>query len=284
MKPEIIGIIGYPLGHTLSPVFQNVALEHHGIDASFTAWPVAPDELAAKVESFREPGFIACCVTLPHKQAVMPMIDELADTAEAVGAVNWIVNDDGKLIGHNTDAAGFFRALTELGGFKVAGSNVVVAGAGGAARAIVHALVTADACCVTVANRTLERAETLIADFESVSDAKLTAIELSREEIEPIAADVDLWVNTTSVGMAGGPAPDQSPIPADLIRDGQAGYDAVYAPPLTPFLLAVQDAGGTALGGITMLVLQGAVGFELATAKPAPVDEMFAAVDEALGK
>ena len=287
MQPENIGIIGYPLGHTLSPVFQNVALKHHGIDAKFTAWPVSPDDLSAKVATFREPDFIACCVTLPHKLAVIPLIDELAETAKAVGAVNWIINDNGKLVGHNTDAAGFYRALTELGGFNVEGCNAVVAGAGGAARAIVQALVSGNARRVTIANRTLDRARSLATAWQSgtnQSNTEVVAIGLNRDELKDIASDVDLWVNTTSVGMAGGPAPDQSPIPPDLIRDGQTGYDAVYAPPITPFMQAITDAGGTALGGLTMLILQGVVGFELATGKPAPVDEMFAAVSEAIGK
>lgn len=284
MPPANIGIIGHPLGHTLSPVFQNVALRHHGIDADFTAWPVAPADLAAKVESFRAPGFIASCVTLPHKQAVIPMIDELADSAKAVGAVNWIINDGGTLIGHNTDAPGFYRALTELGGFQVAGCNAVVLGAGGAARAIVYALVNAGVRKLTIANRTLERAEALASEFAATTDTELTAIEMTTDALSPVAPSVNLWVNTTSVGMAGGPAPDQSPIDSSLIRSGQTGYDAVYAPPETPFLRAIKDAGGTGLGGLTMLVLQGAVGFELATGKPAPVAEMFAAVDKAIGK
>ena len=284
MPPANIGIIGHPLGHTLSPVFQNVALRHHGIDADFTAWPVAPADLAAKVESFRAPDFIASCVTLPHKQAVIPMIDELADSAKAVGAVNWIINDGGKLIGHNTDAPGFYRALTELGGFHVAGCNAVVLGAGGAARAIVYALVNAGVRKLTIANRTLERAEALASEFAATTDSEVTAAEMTTDALSPVAPSLNLWVNTTSVGMAGGPAPDQSPIDSSLIRSGQTGYDAVYAPPETPFLRAIKDAGGTGLGGLTMLVLQGAVGFELATGKPAPVAEMFVAVDKAIGK
>ena len=284
MPPANIGIIGHPLGHTLSPVFQNVALRHHGIDAEFTAWPVAPDDLAAKVESFRAPDFIASCVTLPHKQAVIPMIDELADTAKAVGAVNWIINDGGKLVGHNTDAPGFYRALTELGGFTVAGRNAVVLGAGGAARAIVYALVNAGIGQLTIANRTLERAQALATEFSASTDAEISSVEMTTFALSRLAPSIDLWVNTTSVGMAGGPAPNQSPIDANLLRAGQTGYDAVYAPPETPFLRDIKAAGGTALGGLTMLVLQGAVGFELATGKPAPVADMFAAVDEAIGK
>lgn len=279
MPNESIGIIGYPLGHTLSPVFQNVALRHHGIDATFTAWPVAPEDLAAKVETFRAPGFMAGCVTLPHKQAVIPLIDDLADTASAIGAVNWIVNHDGRLVGHNTDAAGFYRGLTEIGGATVEGAKAVVFGAGGAARAIVYALLEGGIGRLTIANRTLDRAEQLARDFVGTSDAEIYAVELTRAALAPIADDTNLWVNTTSVGMAGGPAPDRSPVDADLLHAGQVAYDAVYAPAVTPFLQHVREAGGTALGGLSMLVLQGAVGFELATGKPAPVAEMFAAVE-----
>lgn len=280
MTTSNFGIIGYPLGHTLSPVFQNAALEVHGIDENFEAWPTHPDDLEAKVDSFRAEGFLASCVTLPHKQAVIPLIDELADTAVAVGAVNWIINDNGHLTGHNTDSPGFLRALTELGEFDPAGKSSVVFGAGGAARAIVHALKSAGVASMTIANRTISRAEELASDF---SDDSLTisSCELTSTELNEAIAKADLIVNTSSMGMDGGPAPDATPVTADMISSDVVAYDAVYAPPMTPFLKEVEKAGGKTLGGSTMLLLQGAVGFELATGKPAPVDEMFAAVKRA---
>ncbi len=280
MSTSNFGIIGYPLGHTLSPVFQNAALQHHGIDELFEAWPTHPDDLTEKVESFRASGFLASCVTLPHKQAVIPMIDELADTAVAVGAVNWIINNDGHLTGHNTDSPGFLRALTELGGFNPSGKSALVFGAGGAARAIVHALKTSGVASMTIANRTESRAQELAADF---SDDGLT-IEtsgLDEPDLDEKSRAADLLVNTSSMGMDGGPAPDATPVTADAISPDAVAYDAVYAPPMTPFLKEVEKAGAKSLGGSTMLLLQGAVGFELATGKPAPVDEMFAAVKRA---
>ena len=280
MTTSNFGIIGYPLGHTLSPVFQNAALQHHGIDELFEAWPTHPDDLTAKVESFRADGFLASCVTLPHKQAVIPLIDELADTAVAVGAVNWIINHNGRLTGHNTDSPGFLRALTELGNFDPAGKSSVVFGAGGAARAIVHALKSAGVASMTIANRTLSRADELASHF-SDSSLNIDTCELASDQLNHAAAKADLLVNTSSMGMDGGPAPDATPVIADHIRPDAVAYDAVYAPPITPFLKEVEKAGAKSLGGSTMLLLQGAVGFELATGKPAPVEEMFAAVKRA---
>ena len=280
MTTSNFGIIGYPLGHTLSPVFQNAALKHHGIDELFEAWPTHPDDLAAKVESFRADGFLASCVTLPHKQAVIPMIDELADTAIAVGAVNWIINDNSHLTGHNTDSPGFLRALTELGEFDPAGKSALVFGAGGAARAIIHALKTAGVASMTIANRTVARAEELAADF-SDDTLSINSCGLDDDDLNDISLASDLLVNTSSMGMDGGPAPDATPVTADAISPNAVAYDAVYAPPMTPFLKDVEKAGAKSLRGFTMLLLQGAVGFELATGKPAPVDEMFEAVRRA---
>ena len=280
MNTSNFGIIGYPLGHTLSPVFQNAALQYHGIDETFEAWPTHPDDLAAKIETFRADGFLAGCVTLPHKQAVIPMIDELADTAVAVGAVNWIINVQGRLIGHNTDSPGFLRALTELGDCDPAGKSAVVFGAGGAARAIVHALKSARVSALTIANRTISRAEELAADF-SDDGLQISTCSLDDEALNDVSRNADLLVNTSSMGMDGGPAPDATPLTAPFISPNAVAYDAVYAPPMTRFLKEVEKAGATSLGGSTMLLLQGAVGFELATGKPAPVDEMFAAVKRA---
>ncbi len=277
MTTSNFGIIGYPLGHTLSPVFQNAALQHHGIDELFEAWPTHPDDLVAKVETFRADGFLAGCVTLPHKQAVIPLIDEMAETALAVGAVNWIINDNGRLVGHNTDSPGFLRALAELGEFEPSGKSALIFGAGGAARAIVHALKSAGVASMTIANRTLTRAQELADDFSDGSLA-IDSMALSDASLKQISLASDVLVNTSSIGMDGGPAPDASPVTHDMISPNAVVYDAVYAPPITPLLREAERAGAKALGGSTMLLLQGAVGFELATGKPAPVDVMFDAV------
>ncbi|MDA1298195.1 MAG: shikimate dehydrogenase [Chloroflexi bacterium] len=274
---KIFGVMGHPIGHTRSPVFQQAALDHSGIDVTFQTWDVAPEDLAARVESFRVPEFMGCCVTLPHKQTIMPLVDRLADTAEAVGAVNWVLPEDGKLVGHNTDAPGFLRALRESAGFDPAGANAVVFGSGGAARAIVYALKTGGAATVSIANRTVEKAQALAREM---TDGKFrpNAIGLDPTSLADVVPYASLLVNTTSMGMEGGPAPDATPVTAELISADATCYDAVYAPPMTPFLLEAERAGATPAGGISMLVYQGVVGFELATGKKAPVEVMFAAL------
>lgn len=275
------GIIGHPIGHTKSPVFQQAGLDELGIKETFEAWDVAPEDLEEKVATFRAEGFLSACVTLPHKLAVIPLVDELTDAAKAVGAVNWIFNRNGKLLGHNTDGTGFLRALKEKVGFDPEGVDAVVFGAGGAARAIVYALKTAGAARLTIANRTVEKAQALASDF-SEGRFKPNAIGMSRDELSNHVPYATLLVNTTSLGMAGGPAELATPIEADMISADAVGYDAVYAPPVTRFLREVEAAGGTAAGGLTMLVFQGIEGFEMATGQKAPVETMFSAIEKAL--
>jgi len=275
------GIIGHPIGHTKSPVFQQAGLDELGIKETFEAWDVSPEELEEKVATFRAKGFIASCVTLPHKQAVIPLVDELTEAAEAVGAVNWIFNRDGKLVGHNTDGTGFLRALKEKAGFDLKGADAVVFGAGGAARAIIYALKNAGVARLTIANRTVEKAQSLASTF-SEAKFKPTAIGISRDELSNCVPYATLLVNTTSLGMAGGPAELATPVTADMISADTVAYDAVYAPPMTKFLQEVEEAGGKSAGGMTMLVFQGIEGFEMATGKTAPVDTMFAAIEKAL--
>ena len=157
-------------------------LDELGINETFEAWDVMPEDLSDRVATFRDKNFLAACVTLPHKQAVIPLVDELTEAAEAVGAVNWIFNRDGKLVGHNTDSTGFLRALREKAGFDAEGVDAIVFGAGGAARAIVYALKAAGVARLTIANRTVSKAQALASDF-SEGRFKPVAIGLSRDEV-----------------------------------------------------------------------------------------------------
>ncbi|MCH8223692.1 MAG: shikimate dehydrogenase [Chloroflexi bacterium] len=268
-----IGIIGYPLGHTLSPAFQQAGLDELGVDAVFSAWPTAPGELEETVASFREDDCMGSCVTLPHKQAVMPLLDEIDDAAAEIGAVNWIINEGGKLKGYNTDAPGFLRAVREELDFDPSGADALVIGAGGAARAIVFALRDAGVTRLTIANRTLSRAQALAEDARK-GRFRAGAVELSRESLTDYAPYADIIVNTSSMGMAGGAAENDSPLAADLISDRTVVYDIVYAPAETPLFHEAEMAGARAATGLSMLVYQGVVGFELATGLEAPAELM----------
>ena len=276
-----IGVMGHPIGHTKSPVFQQAGLDALNIEETFEAWDVTPEALADKVATFRSDEFLAACVTLPHKQEVIPMVDELSDAAQQIGAVNWIFNKNGKLIGHNTDGTGFIRALKEKVGFEAQGVDATVFGAGGAARAVVYALKNAGIKRLTIANRTLERAQGLAAHFTE-GPFKPEAISMNRDELADHVPYSGLLVNTTSLGMAGGPAELATPVTSDMISADAIGYDVVYAPPMTRFLREVEEAGATSAGGISMLVFQGIEGFEMATGQKAPVNTMFSAIERAL--
>ena len=276
-----IGVMGHPIGHTKSPVFQQAGLDALNIEETFEAWDVTPEALADKVATFRSDEFLAACVTLPHKQEVIPMVDELSDAAQQIGAVNWIFNKNGKLIGHNTDGTGFIRALKEKVGFEAQGVDATVFGAGGAARAVVYALKNAGIKRLTIANRTLERAQELAAHFRE-GPFKPEAISMNRDELADHVPYSGLLVNTTSLGMAGGPAELATPVTSDMISADAIGYDVVYAPPMTRFLREVEEAGATSAGGISMLVFQGIEGFEMATGQKAPVNTMFSAIERAL--
>ena len=277
-----LGIIGYPLGHTLSPVFQQAALDACGIDARYVAWETPPERLPDRLRQLRAPDVMGFNVTVPHKEAVIPLLDALDDWARDLGAVNTVVNRDGRLTGHNTDADGFLRALKQEGGFNPRGAAVLVLGAGGSARAVVLSLAREGAASVTIANRTLARAEALAAEVRA-RGGQSHAVQLDDAHLaEALRTPPGLIVNCTTLGMAHGPAEGQSPLPARLIPKAALVYDLVYRPAVTPLLQAAQQSGARTLGGLPMLVYQGAAAFTLWTGREAPVQAMFAAARKAL--
>ena len=276
-----LGIIGYPIGHSISPVFQQAALDHCGIDGSYQAYQVAPESLQEFFQGLRQPGFLGINVTVPHKEAVIPYLDEVDDWAMAAGAVNTVVNRDGRLSGHNTDGSGFLRALKEGAGFHPQGSRVLVLGAGGAARGVALALVRDGVAGLTVANRTLERAERLT-ELAQAAGVQCQAIPLSGQELTDAAAAADLIVNCTTIGMSHGPDETGSPLSASQIPSTALVNDLVYNPLETPLLREAQRAGAKVLGGIHMLVYQGAASFEMWTGRDAPVGVMLEAATKAM--
>ncbi len=276
-----LGIIGYPIGHSISPAFQQAALDHLQINAAYRAWEVAPDGVAEFVQGLRQPGVMGINVTVPHKEAVIPHLDEVDEWAAEAGAVNTIVNRDGRLTGHNTDGYGFLQGLKDGAGFEPAGHRALVLGAGGAARGVVLALLREGVGQLLVANRTLERAEALV-KLAQPRNIPAQAIPLSWNELSLAAVNSDLIVNCTTLGMAHGPDPAGAPLLMYQIPPTSLVYDLVYNPMETPLLREAVRAGAGVLGGIQMLVHQGAASFEMWTGRPAPVDVMLAAATRAM--
>ncbi|MSP79267.1 MAG: shikimate dehydrogenase [Dehalococcoidia bacterium] len=280
-----LGIVGYPLKHTLSPAFQQAALDACGIDARYEVWETPPERLADRVQELRASGVLGFNVTVPHKETVRALLDDQNDWARHLGAVNTVVNKNGKLTGYNTDADGFLRALRLDAGFNTRGATVLVLGAGGSARAVALTLAHEKVRSITIANRTVERAQALVNALKGLVPYA-GAIPMDEAQLRAQArskASPDLIVNCTTMGMVHGLAEGQSPMSADLIPSKALVYDLVYNPAITPLLRAAQEAGARTLGGLPMLVYQGAVAFTLWTDKEAPVALMTQTARKALG-
>jgi shikimate dehydrogenase len=280
---KYVGVIGYPLGHTLSPVFHQAALDHLGLDIRYEAWETPPDDLAETVDRLRASDHLGANVTIPHKEVVIPLLEEMDELAQRVGAVNTIANRQGRLHGYNTDVGGFLRALSQDGGFDPTGTRVLVVGAGGVAHAVVAALVEAGAVSVTVTDLVFSRATRLVEDLRSFTGGtQLDALPATRLSWEA-AAGCQLLVNCTPVGLAGTPEEKESPVPEDIITPGSLVFDLVYRPQETVLMAAARSRGARVLGGLSMLVYQGAASFEIWTGREPPVDIMLAAAGRALG-
>jgi shikimate dehydrogenase len=275
---RVVGLIGHPVGHSISPVFQQAAFDALGLPYRYEAWDTRPEELPAVLDSLRAGERVGANVTVPHKEAVARLIDTRSPEAGATGAVNTVVRAGGRLHGHNTDIPGFLAALREDGGFDPAGVRAVVLGAGGAARAVAYALLSAGAATVRVHNRTPERAAALVAALGE-ADGRLTA---AGGDAGAAVQGCDLIVNCTTLGMAHGPTADASPLAAAAIPPGAFVCDIVANPLVTPLLAAARARGCRTLGGLPMLVRQGAAAFTLWTGQPAPVAVMLAAARRAM--
>jgi shikimate dehydrogenase len=272
-KTCLVGLIGWPLGHSLSPLMHNAAFAKLDLDWAYIPLPVNPDHVEPALKGLAALSFVGVNVTVPHKQAVMRYMDELSDAARLTGAVNTIHIQDGKYIGYNSDAIGFLKSLYEAGCYP-RGLRVVVLGAGGAARAAVYALARDKADLITVINRTAQRAAFLVEDLaDAFPDSTLTFAELAPRFLEALDGEVDLVINTTSVGMY--PNIDSSPWPAEVSIPRRAIFcDLVYNPLETAFLAQARAAGVPVINGLGMLIHQGAYAFEKWTGHQAPIEVM----------
>lgn len=276
-------LIGNPLRHSISPALQQAAFDHYRLDVRYERWETPEAELAAAVDRLRTASVLGANVTIPCKEKIMPLLDELSDTAARIGAVNTVVNRSGRLMGFNTDAEGFVSALLEEAKYRLRNRKVVLLGAGGVARAVVFALLNEEVTSVTVFNRSEERGRALVRSFaRSAGRIPLAALPWNELETSVAVKDCDLLVNCTSIGMRFSATEAGSPLSADLIPKDALVYDLVYNPEETPFLREARKAGAETLGGLSMLVYQGAASFELWTGKNGPVDVMLKSAREAL--
>ena len=279
------GVIGYPLGHSLSPAIYQAAIDAAGAGVSYEKWETEPDQLEGRLNALRHDDFLGANVTIPHKEAVLPFLDRLDASAERVGAVNTISNEGGELVGYNTDVAGFARALRDDAKFDAKGKRVAIIGAGGAARAVALVAIEAGASYVMLTGRSPRRMDKVVGDFRKLegTGTTITWTHFGDGVFMTFFPGADLLVNTTPVGTAGGDTHGASPIDAQWLPTKGMVFDVVYNPPETPLLKAAKDRGLSTASGLGMLVYQAAESFRLWTGKEADVQKMLAAGREALG-
>jgi len=270
-------VLGYPVAHSLSPAIHQAAFAATGINAAYLPWAVAPDRLSEAVQGLRAmENLLGANVTVPHKEAIVPLLDGVTPEGEALGAVNTVLSRDGKLLGDNTDGTGFLAALREDLGCETAGLTAVILGAGGAARAVAMSLARAGAQRIVLANRSLDRARHLATWVA----ARYPACEVTAQALHPRwqvneVPEIRLLVNTTSVGLHSSDPLlfAYSSLPAQIMV-----CDLIYNPPETALLRVARSRGCRTTNGMGMLVHQGALAFERWTGKPAPVHAMREAV------
>jgi shikimate dehydrogenase len=274
-----VALLGNPLKRRHSQVMHDAAFDAAGIDARYVLLELAPDEIDAAVQAARSDDWLGLGVTAPYKRRVAELVDEVEPEAKTIGAVNNVVRtDDGRLIGFNTDAPGFRVGVERAMGRPLAGARVAVAGAGGAAHAVVFACLDAGAVTVTVGNRTPASAETLVARFAGIADDRLTATGLDSPVFAAALGTADLAVNATTVGMVDpGLTLDVGRLPPEATV-----FDLVYVPSETPLLRAARARGLRAANGSEMLIAQAAIAFERWTGVGGMADVMRRAVEPLL--
>jgi shikimate dehydrogenase len=279
-KAELVGVFGYPVAENPTGVMQEAAFAACGLNWRYLTIEVPPQALPDAFRGLRAFGMQGINLTIPHKVAVMGLLDEIAPDAALIGAVNTVRRQGERLIGENTDGKGFLHGLEQDAGMQPAGLRVVVLGAGGAARAITTELALAGAKELVVVNRSLERGAQLVSDLKSRVNADARFVHWIGAYT--VGAETDLLVNATSIGLY----PDVDAIPpVDLsaARPDLFVCDVVPNPPETRLLQAARARGLKTLNGLAMLVHQGAIGFEMWTGFPAPQQVMKEALSRAFG-
>ncbi len=267
-------ILGDPVGHSLSPPMQRAAFAAAGLTADYVKLPTTIGQLRPRIDDLRSGNWTGFNVTIPHKRAALALADVIEPGARAVGAANTLWCRGSAVHASNTDLLAVESILDDAQ--IEPDDHVLILGAGGAARAALYAVK--DYRRVTVANRTFTHAQSLTSEIAP----NARALPLSDENLARVAAKARLVINATSIGMAGGPDPESSPLPVDALTRGQTVLDMVYRPLETPLLAAARRAGANVIDGLTMLVLQGAASFEIWTGRAADPVVMRSACEDAL--
>lgn len=264
-KTQLYGVIGHPIEHSLSPIIQNAALAHYDMNGVYLPLLVNTDTLESAIHGIKALNLQGINVTVPFKELVIPYLDDLAPNAQALGAVNTIVNDNQRLIGHNTDGEGFLISLTQDGHTDVTNKAICIIGAGGSARAILHTLLKEKPKSLSLVNRSPKNAQRIANNYET----DIQVLELASQDLGKHLESQDIIIQTTPIGM--GDTKTSSPITDfSWVKPQQICYDIIYNPSLTPFLKESKARGASIIGGIGMLVGQGALAFQLFTKKAPP--------------
>ncbi len=270
------GLIGHPVAHSKSPEMINAAYQKQGLPYIYLAYDVAPEDLKQAVEGMRALGFRGWNVTVPHKVTVMDHLDEVEESARLIGAVNTVMVEEGRLIGINTDGAGYLRSLVTETGIDPAEQQVVLIGAGGAARAVGYALARAGVQRITVVNRTETRAQELAARLKTWTETEGVGLDQAGEKLQ----GASLLVQTTSVGMY--PDTEACPVDPTFLHEGLLVSDLIYHPRDTRLMREARTRGARVHGGLGMLLHQGALAYRRWTGQEAPTETMREILEEAL--
>lgn len=276
---RVCGVIGQSLRHSISAAFQQAAFDALDLDVRYHAWELAPAALAGHLARLQQPDALGSNVTIPYKLAVLPFLARRDILVDEVGAANTLVNEHGTLAGYNTDVGGFLRALRTDGAFDPASSEALLLGAGGAARAVAVALLGAGVRHLWIANRHRQRADDLAA---ALVNGRVTVLPWHSPAFHAVQASTPLIINATPAGMLGSGV-DLTPLPEPRLAPASFVFDLVANPRETRLMREARQAGARVLGGLPMLVYQGAESFQHWTGLPAPVDVMQKAAMGAMG-
>lgn len=278
---KIVGLVGYPLGHSLSPAMHNAAYRELGLDYEYLPFEVPPEDLPEAIGGMRALHIAGFNVTVPHKERIVPLLDEVTKLAKVIGAVNTVENQDGHLVGYNTDAPGFIESLREDAKFEPKKKKAVVLGAGGASRAVSTILAEVGIKSLIITDILDDKSKELADYIDSYFEIECRSAEMYSPDLQKAIAGADLLVNTTPLGMF--PKADDCPLPENVLLKKQTlVYDLVYNPTETKLLTIAKAAGCKTCSGLGMLIRQGALAFSIFTGEEPPIETMWDAARKAL--